>query len=136
MKFWISPIPIPILILFLTSPLITTHTMVAFTPHPNQNNPLHGKNSHKKIAGLPFPSLSDLFRVIEHPSKRGATVLEAPVAQDGVELYIAIDSDSFGHVKRPGNGGIRMLNYKSSQQAIDDAVRLAKGMTHKHDMFR
>jgi len=36
----------------------------------------------------------------------------------------------------PGNGGIRLLNYKNSQQAIEDAVRLAKGMTRKHDMFR
>ena len=35
-----------------------------------------------------------------------------------------------------GNGGIRLLNYKNAQQAIEDAVRLAKGMTRKHDMFR
>ena len=80
--------------------------------------------------------LSDHFTVIEHPSKRGATVLEAPVSQDGVNLYIAIDSDSFASADRPGNGGIRMLNYQSTKHAIDDAVRLAKGMTRKHDMFR
>lgn len=86
------------------------------------------------IPGLPF--LSDLFKVVEHPSQRGATVLEAPVNQEGVKLYIAIDSDSYGHVDRPGNGGIRLLNYESTKQAIDDAVRLAKGMTRKHDMFR
>lgn len=80
--------------------------------------------------------ISDIFDIVEHPSKRGATVLEAPVNQEGVKLYIAIDSDSFGHVKRPGNGGIRLLNYESIDHAIDDAVRLAKGMTRKHDMFR
>lgn len=65
-----------------------------------------------------------------------AIVLKAPVDQEGVELYIAIDSESYGHVKRPGNGGIRLLNYESKKDAIDDAVRLAKGMTRKHDMFR
>lgn len=80
--------------------------------------------------------LSEKFDIVEHPSKRGATVLEAPVNQKGLKLYIAIDSDSFGHVNRPGNGGIRLLNYESIDHAIDDAVRLAKGMTRKHDMFR
>ena len=49
-----------------------------------------------------------------------ATVLEAPVRQDGLKLYIAIDSDSF-HPDRPGNGGIRLLHYPSEDQAIDDA---------------
>lgn len=53
-----------------------------------------------------------------------------------MNLYIALDSDSYGHTSRPGNGGIRLLNYDSTQSAIDDAVRLAKGMTRKHDMFR
>lgn len=73
---------------------------------------------------------------MEYPSERGATVLEAPVNQDGVQMFIGIDSDSFGHIERPGNGGIRLLNYESQQHAVDDAVRLAKGMTRKHDMFR
>ena len=87
--------------------------------------------------GFPgFDSLNDLFKIVEDPSERGATVLEVPVSQNGVEMYIAIDSDSYGHRERPGNGGIRLLNYESSKSAIDDAVRLAKGMTRKHDMFR
>mmetsp|Transcript_8870 Transcript_8870/g.12632 ORF Transcript_8870/g.12632 Transcript_8870/m.12632 type:complete len:817 (-) Transcript_8870:286-2736(-) len=85
--------------------------------------------------GMPF-FMKDYFKLIESPNKRGATVLEAPVSQDGVNLYIAIDFDSFKNQERPGNGGIRLLNYKSTQDAIDDAVRLAKGMTRKHDMFR
>lgn len=51
-------------------------------------------------------------------------------------MYIGLDSDSYGHTSRPGNGGIRLLNYDTSEDAIDDAVRLAKGMTRKHDMFR
>uniref|UniRef100_A0A7S1BGW0 Glutamate/phenylalanine/leucine/valine/L-tryptophan dehydrogenase C-terminal domain-containing protein n=1 Tax=Corethron hystrix TaxID=216773 RepID=A0A7S1BGW0_9STRA len=81
-------------------------------------------------------SKNDFFTIIEDPKKRGATVLEAPVEQEGVKLYIAIDSASFQNKDRPGNGGIRLLSYQSKEHAIDDAVRLAKGMTRKHDMFR
>lgn len=87
------------------------------------------------LASPSIPSL-DFFNVVEKASQRGATVIEAPVAQKGISLYIAIDSDSFQGIERPGNGGIRLLNYSSAQDAIDDAVRLAKGMTRKHDMFR
>ncbi len=65
-----------------------------------------------------------------------AVVVETPADQEGVNVYIALDSDSYGHTNRPGNGGIRLLQYDSTQCAIDDAVRLAKGMTRKHDMFR
>jgi len=84
-----------------------------------------------------LPNLNyDAFKIVESPETRGATVIEAPVQQEGVKLYIAIDSDSFQNEERPGNGGIRLLNYSSSKEAIDDAVRLAKGMTKKHDMFR
>lgn len=113
MKFWIAPFLLP----------AAASALVSFAPRAN--NVLPG-----------FPSLNQLFQIVEHPSERGATVLEAPVNQEGVSLYIAIDSDSYGHTDRPGNGGIRLLNYDSTKQAIDDAVRLAKGMTRKHDMFR
>jgi hypothetical protein len=89
-----------------------------------------------QLSTIPGLEKSGHFTVIEDPSERGATVLEAPVSQEGVRLYLAIDSDSFGNIERPGNGGIRLLNYESTQLAIDDAVRLAKGMTRKHDMFR
>lgn len=76
------------------------------------------------------------FTIIEEPSQRGATVLEAPVVQEGVSMYIALDAASFVGRQRPGNGGIRLLRYASTKDAVDDAVRLAKGMTRKHDMFR
>lgn len=84
-----------------------------------------------------FPSLGDAFKIVKEPSEEcSAVVVEADVEQDGVKLYIALDSKSYGHTGRPGNGGIRLLNYETTQCAIDDAVRLAKGMTRKHDMFR
>ncbi|EED86810.1 hypothetical protein THAPSDRAFT_269985 [Thalassiosira pseudonana CCMP1335] len=85
-----------------------------------------------------FPQLSnDAFKIVKEPCKDcSAVVLEADVDQEGVNLYIALDSDSYGHISRPGNGGIRLLNYETEKEAIDDAVRLAKGMTRKHDMFR
>lgn len=88
------------------------------------------------LSTIPGLGNNGFFTVIEDPSERGATVLKAPVNQRGIHLYVAIDSDSFGNIERPGNGGIRLLNYESNQHAIDDAVRLAKGMTRKHDMFR
>lgn len=72
----------------------------------------------------------------EPSSECSAVVVETPSDQEGVNVYIALDSDSYCHTNRPGNGGIRLLQYDSTQCAIDDAVRLAKGMTRKHDMFR
>ncbi len=110
--------------LFLLPTLLGfTNALVAFSPR--RNNDFLSK----------LPSL-DFFKVVEAPTIRGATVIEAPVSQEGVNLYIAIDSDSFEGKVRPGNGGIRLLSYQSTKDAIDDAVRLAKGMTRKHDMFR
>lgn len=84
----------------------------------------------------PFPDLTnavnDFFNVVG--SVRSAKVFEAPVRQEGIKLYIATDGD-FDH-ERPGNGGIRLLDYQTENDAIDDAIRLAEGMTRKHDMFR
>ncbi|VEU38649.1 unnamed protein product [Pseudo-nitzschia multistriata] len=83
-----------------------------------------------------FPDINsavqEFFKVVK--STREAKVFEAPVRQDGIKLYIASDGD-FDH-ERPGNGGIRLLDYKTDEHAIDDAIRLAEGMTRKHDMFR
>lgn len=77
-------------------------------------------------------AVNDFFNVVG--TVRSAKVFEAPVRQDGIRLYIATDGD-FDH-ERPGNGGIRLLDYQTETQAIDDAIRLAEGMTRKHDMFR
>uniref|UniRef100_A0A7S4ARS2 Glutamate/phenylalanine/leucine/valine/L-tryptophan dehydrogenase C-terminal domain-containing protein n=2 Tax=Pseudo-nitzschia australis TaxID=44445 RepID=A0A7S4ARS2_9STRA len=77
-------------------------------------------------------AVKEFFSVVG--STRDAKVFEAPVRQEGIKLYIATDGD-FDH-GRPGNGGIRLLDYQSDGHAIDDAIRLAEGMTRKHDMFR
>lgn len=87
----------------------------------------------------PTTSFPDITQAVneffeEVHSVRSAKVFEAPVRQEGVKLYIANDGE-FNH-ERPGNGGIRLLDYQTDGHAIDDAIRLAEGMTRKHDMFR
>mmetsp|Transcript_36407 Transcript_36407/g.41853 ORF Transcript_36407/g.41853 Transcript_36407/m.41853 type:complete len:870 (-) Transcript_36407:242-2851(-) len=77
-------------------------------------------------------AVDDYFKVVE--SVRDVKVYEAPVTQEGIQLYIA--NDGKFNDERPGNGGIRLLNYDSPQDAMEDAIRLAEGMTRKHDMFR
>lgn len=83
-----------------------------------------------------YTRFPDFFKIVETATRRGTTVLEAPVHQDGVNMYIAIDHESYQGTARPGNGGIRLCEYQTITTAIDDAVRLAQGMTRKHDMFR
>jgi hypothetical protein len=76
-------------------------------------------------------AVNEFFNVVG--SVRSAKVFEAPVTQDGIKLYIATDGEFC--INRPGNGGIRLLDYQTDDHAIDDAIRLAEGMTKKHDMF-
>jgi len=116
----------------------------SFTPgapkghtHPKPHSNTHSNPTIPSLSLLMTESNKSKFKIVKHPtSDCQAVVLEANVAQDGVNLYIGIDSSSYGHVSRPGNGGIRLLHYASPRDAIEDAVRLAKGMTRKHDMFR
>mmetsp|Transcript_43828 Transcript_43828/g.44483 ORF Transcript_43828/g.44483 Transcript_43828/m.44483 type:complete len:193 (+) Transcript_43828:206-784(+) len=77
-------------------------------------------------------AVDDYFQVVD--SIRDVKVYEAPVTQEGIQLYIA--NDGTFNDERPGNGGIRLLSYDSPQDAMEDAIRLAEGMTRKHDMFR
>lgn len=46
----------------------------------------------------------------------------------GLKAIIAIHDTTLG----PALGGTRMWNYQSEQEAIEDALRLAKGMTYKN----
>eukprot|EP00557_Chaetoceros_sp_GSL56_P002346 CAMPEP_0176486582 /NCGR_PEP_ID=MMETSP0200_2-20121128/5645_1 /TAXON_ID=947934 /ORGANISM="Chaetoceros sp., Strain GSL56" /LENGTH=854 /DNA_ID=CAMNT_0017883293 /DNA_START=309 /DNA_END=2873 /DNA_ORIENTATION=+ len=76
------------------------------------------------------------FEIHNHQyEKEGSqtTVLEVPVRQNGVRMYIA--KDGTFDTQCPGNGGMRLLSYPSKDHAIEDAVRLAEGMTRKHAMY-
>lgn len=48
--------------------------------------------------------------------------------QSGLKAIIAIHDTTLG----PALGGTRMWTYKSEEEAIEDALRLAKGMTYKN----
>jgi len=98
-------------------------------------------------AHLSFPSapmrkkIDEYFQevayVCDATGDASTVVLEAPVQElSKVKLYIAIDGDSFCAETRPGNGGLRLLAYPDDQTAIDDGVRLARGMSRKHDAYR
>lgn len=119
-------------------PSLLNKKIIKTAPLPSV--PSLGGDDTKATPSFPlpsFPSLGDAFKIIKEPcSECSAVVVKADTKQDGVNIYIALDSDSYCHNTRPGNGGIRLLNYESTKSAIDDAVRLAKGMTRKHDMFR
>jgi glycine/D-amino acid oxidase-like deaminating enzyme/glutamate dehydrogenase/leucine dehydrogenase len=76
------------------------------------------------------------FKIHNHQYEREGSqtiVFEVPVRQNGVRMYIA--NDGTFDTQRPGNGGMRLLSYSSKQHAIEDAVRLAEGMTRKHAMY-
>ncbi|GGH79466.1 leucine dehydrogenase [Pullulanibacillus pueri] len=48
--------------------------------------------------------------------------------ESGLKAFIAIHDTTLG----PALGGLRMWTYKSEEAAIEDALRLAKGMTYKN----
>ena len=48
----------------------------------------------------------------------------------GLDCYIAIHSTKLG----PGLGGARFWKYDKSHDAIEDVLRLAKGMTYKNSL--
>ena len=105
----------------------------ALVPHTSISKPTRFSSGRLNFAPDNDEEIQKFFTIVREGES--ATVLEAPVRQNGLKLYIAIDSDSF-HPDRPGNGGIRLLHYPSEDHAIDDAIRLAEGMTRKHDQFR
>ncbi len=48
--------------------------------------------------------------------------------QSGLKAIIAIHDTTLG----PALGGTRMWTYKTEEEAIEDALRLARGMTYKN----
>lgn len=54
-------------------------------------------------------------------------VIEAVDSETGLHSFIALHSTALG----PAMGGLRIYPYATSQEALDDALRLAKAMTYK-----
>ena len=57
-------------------------------------------------------------------------VIHATEETTGLDCYIAIHSTELG----PALGGARFWKYKKSHDAIEDVLRLAKGMTYKNSL--
>ena len=57
-------------------------------------------------------------------------VVHATVESTGLDCYIAIHSTELG----PALGGARFWEYNKSHDAIEDVLRLAKGMTYKNSL--
>ena len=55
------------------------------------------------------------------------TVVEGIDPRSGLHAYIAIHSTRLG----PAMGGTRIHPYANGKEALDDALRLSKGMTYK-----
>jgi len=94
--------------------------------------------SSVKKSTLPAAANFDTTATVCHShsnsnSNSNTVVFEFPVRQEGVQLFIANDGKL--EKSRPGNGGMRLLNYETEREAIDDAIRLAEGMTHKHNCY-
>lgn len=55
-------------------------------------------------------------------------VIEVTDSSNGLHAFIAIHDSTLG----PSMGGIRMLPYSSREEALEDVLRLSKGMTYKN----
>jgi leucine dehydrogenase len=63
-------------------------------------------------------------------------VLEVPLDQEkvpGLELFVA--SDGMLDKSKPANGGLRLWTYDTKEAAVEEAARLASGMSLKHQMY-
>jgi len=110
------------LLLFTLLPTtVSSLASVAF-PRPSQ------------VLGMPS-SIDAIFNIVPHDQDDTCTVLSIPVQDTETELYIAIDHDQFCPQTQPGNGGLRVLDYASTTEMVQDAVRLATGMTRKHAAY-
>ncbi|GMI47584.1 hypothetical protein TrCOL_g4643 [Triparma columacea] len=78
-------------------------------------------------------STAEIEQTFKISQEGGVTIFEPQVRQDGVQLFIANDGPL--QLARPGNGGMRLLEYPDEKTAIADAVRLAEGMTRKHNCY-
>lgn len=68
----------------------------------------------------------ELFKKME--TDEFEQVLFCQDKQSGLKAIIVIHDTTLG----PALGGVRMWNYENEEQALEDALRLAKGMTYKN----
>jgi len=71
---------------------------------------------------------SGSVRITENPQPGYERVVTADVPEAGYRGIIAIHST----VRGPAGGGTRFWNYRTQEEALEDALRLARGMTYKN----
>jgi len=71
---------------------------------------------------MPQSQVFDLLQQFEHQK-----IIFCQDSSIGLKAIIAIHNTSLG----PAIGGVRMLPYKTEQEAIDDVLRLSRAMTYK-----
>jgi len=81
--------------------------------------PIHANHTHVR-------------RQAQSPRRQVAPNLLRGVTSDGVTFFVAHDGASH---TLPGNGGLRIKPYVSEAAAIDECLRLAQVMTHKHALY-
>lgn len=81
--------------------------------------PIHANQTH-------------LHRQSQSPHRQVTPKLLRGVTSDGVTFFVAHDGAS---PTLPGNGGLRIKPYASEAAAIDECLRLAQVMTHKHALY-
>lgn len=74
----------------------------------------------------------DSFTVEEIFSPSHEKILKFNHKATGTECIIAIHNTKLG----PGLGGFRILDYSSTQDALDDVIRLSQGMTYKNALAK
>jgi len=82
----------------------------------------------------PFPDSTAAAQML--PNERGCGGLLMRSFQD-FDIYVgsALGTAQPLTAKRPGNGGMRILNYATPEKAQEAAIALAQGMEIKHTMY-
>ena len=70
-----------------------------------------------------------------HESRGTGTVYKTRLKESNVDLYIGKACKMSMSATKPGNGGLRIQRYESTDQAATEALALAQGMAVKHGMF-
>eukprot|EP00944_MAST-04C_sp_MAST-4C-sp1_P012470 g12470.t1 len=68
-------------------------------------------------------------------SRGTGTVYKTRLKESNVDLYIGKACKMSMSATKPGNGGLRIQRYGSTDQAATEALALAQGMAVKHGMF-